>query len=96
MNEGEYVDSLVSEYASLLHGRLSNDPQTKHDETGIVEDLASSADWSTSGAHELMKLAADWPIEQSSMAFAEGLLRSLGFDQPSLVYSVRRTGNKKA
>ena len=57
MNEGEYVDSLVSEYASLLHGRLSNDPQTKHDETGIVEDLASSADWSTSGAHELMKLA---------------------------------------
>jgi hypothetical protein len=57
MNEGEYVDSLVSEYASLLHGRLSNDPQTKHAETGIVEDLARSADWSASGAHELMKLA---------------------------------------
>ena len=57
MNEGEYVDSLVRGYASLLHGRLSNDPQTKHDETGIVEDLARSADWSTSGAHELLTLA---------------------------------------
>ena len=57
MSEGEYVDSLVSEYASLLNPRLSNEPQTQHDEAGILGDLAVSADWSTSGARELMRLA---------------------------------------
>ena len=57
MSEGEYVDSLVSEYASLLHGRLSKDPQTQYNETGIVADLAVSADWTTYGARELITLA---------------------------------------
>ena len=57
MSEGEYVDSLVSEYASLLHGRMTTDPQTQYDEGGIAEDLVASADWSRSAAHELMRLA---------------------------------------
>ena len=57
MSEGDYVDSLVGEYASLLRGRMTNDPQTQHDEAGIVEGLVVSADWSTSAARELMSLA---------------------------------------
>ncbi len=57
MSEGEYVDSLVSEYTTLLNGRLYYDSQTQHDEPAIVKDLAASADWSTCGARELMRLA---------------------------------------
>ena len=57
MSEGEYVDSLVNEYASLLHRRTTNDAQTQNDEVGVVEDLVVSADWSMPAAHELMRLA---------------------------------------
>ena len=57
MSAGECVDSLVSEYANLLHGRMTNGPQTQDNEAGIVEDLVVSSDWSTSAAHELMRLA---------------------------------------
>ena len=57
MRMGECVNSLVSEYATLLGGRLSKDSQRQHDEAGIIEDLVASADWSMSGARELMRLA---------------------------------------
>jgi len=60
MREGEYVDSLVAEYATLLRARLSKDPQSLRDETGIIEDLEASADWSTSGARELVRLADNY------------------------------------
>jgi hypothetical protein len=60
MREGEYVDSLVDEYATLLRGRLSRDPQNRHDDAGIIEDLEASADWSTSGARELVRLADNY------------------------------------
>jgi hypothetical protein len=60
MREGEYVDSLVGEYATLLRGRLSKDPQSRHDKAGIIEDLEASADWSTSGARELVRLADNY------------------------------------
>jgi hypothetical protein len=44
MGEGEYVDSLVNEYATLLRGRLSEDPQKQFDETGLVDGLSAYAD----------------------------------------------------
>lgn len=60
MREGERVASLVSEYATLLRGRLSKNSQRQHDETGIIRDLVASADWSMSGARELMRLADNY------------------------------------
>ena len=60
MREGEYVDSLIGEYTTLLRARLSKDPQSLRDETGIIEDLESSADWSTSGARELVRLVDNY------------------------------------
>lgn len=60
MREGERVASLVSEYATLLCGGLSRDSQRQHDEAGIIEDLAASADWSMSGARELMRLVDNY------------------------------------
>jgi len=60
MREGEYVDSLIGEYTTLLRARLSKDPQSLRDETGIIEDLEASADWSTSGARELVRLVDNY------------------------------------
>ena len=57
MSEGEYVNSLVSEYAAVLRRSLSKYSQSQRDESGIIEELVSSADWSSSGARELLKLA---------------------------------------
>jgi hypothetical protein len=57
MREGEYVDSLISEYETILaHGELK-DAEGGYDESGILKQLSGSADWSTSGARELLKLA---------------------------------------
>lgn len=57
MREGEYLDSLISEYENLLVGEgLAKDPQSEHDEADIIEDLIASADWSDSGAYELMQM----------------------------------------
>ena len=60
MRAGECVDSLVSEYATLLRGKLSKDSQMQHDEAGMIEELVESADWSMSGARELMRLADNY------------------------------------
>ena len=60
MTEGQYVDSLVNEYAVLLRKRLHGAPQGQHDGTGFIRDLAASADWSMSGARELMRLAENY------------------------------------
>jgi hypothetical protein len=60
MGEGEYVDSLVNEYATLLRGGMSEDPQKQFDETGLVEGLSASADWTAQGARELVRLADDY------------------------------------
>jgi hypothetical protein len=60
MGEGEYVDSLVNEYATLLRGGMSEDPQKHFDETGLVEGLSASADWTAQGARELVRLVDDY------------------------------------
>jgi hypothetical protein len=60
MREGEYVDSLVDEYATLLRERLSRDLHNRHDDAGIIKVLEASADRSTSGARELVRLADNY------------------------------------
>ena len=57
MSEGEYVDSLVNEYASLFQRKIINESNTQRDDAGIVEELVVSADWSASAAQELIRLA---------------------------------------
>lgn len=56
MSDGEYVDMLVSEYAGLLCRRRSNHAHTRHDGASLVKTLAVSADWSVSGARELLRM----------------------------------------
>lgn len=60
MGEGEYLDSLVNEYKTLFRRRLSDDPQTQNSETGLIEGLSASADWTAQGARELVRLADDY------------------------------------
>ena len=57
MREGEYVDSLISEYQSILGNGELKDAEGGYDESGILKELSVSADWSISGASELLKLA---------------------------------------
>jgi hypothetical protein len=57
MREGEYVDSLISEYETVLGKRELKDAQDASDESGIVKELSVSADWSITGARELLRLA---------------------------------------
>ena len=57
MREGEYVESLISEYETVLGKRELKDAQGGYDESGILKELSVSADWSMSGASELLKLA---------------------------------------
>lgn len=60
MREGEYVESLISEYATVLGKRELKDAQGGYDESGIVKELSVSADWSVSGASELLRLADNY------------------------------------
>jgi hypothetical protein len=60
MREGEYVESLIAEYATLLRARPSKGHQSQQDEVGVVEDLTISSDWSARGAHELVRLADEY------------------------------------
>lgn len=53
MREGEYVDSLISEYQTILGNGELKDTEGGYDESGILKELSVSADWSTSGAREL-------------------------------------------
>lgn len=84
MSEGEYVDSLVNEYASLFHGKMINDSDTQHDEAGIVKELVVSADWSAPAAQELIRLAEHYGafMLRNALAVAVALGKedgSLGF-----------------
>jgi hypothetical protein len=57
MKEGDYVDSLISEYEIVLGKRFQKNRESEYDESGIVKVLSVSADWSVSGANELLRLA---------------------------------------
>ncbi len=60
MQETEYIDSLISEYSSLL-GRdpLKNSPRNYSDDA-IARKLVKSSDWTTGGAEELVRLVNDY------------------------------------
>jgi hypothetical protein len=60
MREGEYVDSLISEYQAMLGNGELKDTEGGYDELGILKELSVSADWSTFGARELLKLADEY------------------------------------
>ena len=57
MREGEYVDLLINEYEAVLGEKSLKDSVYENDESRILEKLSVSADWSASGARELLKLA---------------------------------------
>jgi hypothetical protein len=60
MREGEYVDSLIAEYATLLRPRSPEDHQSQQDDMEVIEDLTASSDWTARGAHELVRLADEY------------------------------------
>jgi hypothetical protein len=58
--EGEHVDLLIDEYRSLLDNRSSLNNPARFDERKSVEAILRSADWTLSGASELLALAEDY------------------------------------
>lgn len=57
MREGEYVDSLIDEYETLLAQRSLKNIDGEFDESEILKELSVSADWNVSAAHEILRLA---------------------------------------
>jgi hypothetical protein len=62
MSEGEYVESLISEYQTLLGEKLLKNSQGQYDDSGMLKELSVSADWTVTGARELLKLASNYGI----------------------------------
>jgi hypothetical protein len=60
MREGEYVDSLINEYETILAERLRKNTIDKYDESEILNELSVSADWSMSAAREILRLAEEY------------------------------------
>ena len=60
MREGEYVDSLIDEYETILAERLRKNTIDKYDESEIFNELSVSADWSMSSAREILRLAEEY------------------------------------
>lgn len=56
MREGEYVESLISEYETVLGKKELKDVQGRYDESGIIKELSVAADWSVTGASEILRL----------------------------------------
>ncbi len=60
MQEAEYLDSLVSEYSSLLGRDPLKNPPRKYSDDAVTRKLVRSADWTTGGAEELVRLVNDY------------------------------------
>jgi len=60
MREGEYVDSLIDEYETILAERLRKNTIDKYDESEILNELSVSADWSMSAARKILRLAEEY------------------------------------
>ena len=60
MREGEYVDSLITEYETVLGKRELKNAYGEYDESGMIKELSVSADWNVSGASELLRLADNY------------------------------------
>ena len=60
MSEGEYVESLIREYQTLLGEKLLKNSQGQYNDSGMLKELSVSADWTVAGARELLKLANNY------------------------------------
>jgi hypothetical protein len=60
MREGEYINSLIGEYEPLLPQRPSKNANGEYDESDILIALSASADWSISGAREIVRLVENY------------------------------------
>ena len=60
MREGEYVDSLIREYESLLTKKTLKKTEGEYDESEVLKELSVSADWSIAAAREMLKLAENY------------------------------------
>jgi hypothetical protein len=60
MSEGEYVDSLIVDYETLLTQKLLKNSLGEYNESEILEELVVSADWSLSAAREILRLVENY------------------------------------
>ena len=60
MSEGEYVDSLIDDYETLLTQTLLKNSRGEYNESEILKELVVSADWSLSAAREILRLVENY------------------------------------
>ena len=60
MSEGEYVDSLIVDYETLLTQKLLKNSRGEYNESEILKELVVSADWSLSAAREILRLVENY------------------------------------
>jgi hypothetical protein len=60
MSEGEYVDSLIDDYETLLTHTLLKNSRGEYNESEILKELVVSADWSLSAAREILRLVENY------------------------------------
>ena len=60
MSEGEYVDSLIVDYETLLIQKLLKNSRGEYKESEILKELVVSADWSLSAAREILRLVENY------------------------------------
>ena len=60
MREGEYVESLIGGYETLLAQKSSKNANGEYNKSDILLALSSSADWSISGAREIVELVENY------------------------------------
>jgi hypothetical protein len=60
MSEGQYVDSLIDDYETLLTQTLLKNSRGEYNESEILKELVVSADWSLSAAREILRLVENY------------------------------------
>ncbi len=60
MSEGEYVDSLIDDYETLLTQTLLKNSRGEYNESEILKELVVSADWSLFAAREILRLVENY------------------------------------
>jgi hypothetical protein len=80
MSEGEYVDSLIVDYETLLTQKLLKNSLGEYNESEILEELVVSADWSLSAAREILRLVENYGafILRNALAIAVVLAKEDG------------------
>jgi hypothetical protein len=60
MNEGMLIDSLISEYDSLIVREAPMSKQQHNSRSKVLKTLVKTADWTESGANELLTLVENY------------------------------------